>query len=133
MTEYRLANHLANLEDCPPDGFDECEQEAFRFVNNPISSEDFLTHFEKSPNNHEGRCLAYSLSFFDSLESAKRRYAVLKESIPNFRKRAGNCIARGQLYESDGKSSSTDCNGHFSFFEYSGNDLVSRFEIVERL
>lgn len=74
MLRYRLDSQLTKLKKCPPVDCDEREQEAFRFVSSPIRLEDFLTHFEKNPNIYREKCMAYSLSFFDSLESAKRRY-----------------------------------------------------------
>lgn len=80
------------------------------------------------------KCVANaSLSCFDTDKEAEM--FLLKRSIDNKKiyKSVGCCIGEFQVAESDGARTVSAPNGHFSFFEYKGTDLNTKYKIQRKI
>lgn len=119
---------------CPPIDAVEKEQDAYRFVNEPITNNDFLPHTQlgmaprQTSPSHE-KCSRCALSMFSSIESAQKTY----DSIPKKSKFRYTHIAKGLIIKPDGILHPPVPNGHFDFFEYDGVDLTGKFSIIKPL
>lgn len=79
----------------------------------------------------DSMCKSYGLSLFDSLENAIIRFKAIyfkrrKHLRPLFIEDVGGCVAELCLEYIDGMVSPTSSNGHLTFHEYEGADLIKK-------
>jgi hypothetical protein len=78
----------------------------------------------------------WSISFFDSLDNARRRLKHFCEDKPEMQKRLGTHLAQGIVNSTDGLTQiKCDKHGHFNHFEFKATNFydVGKFEVVEKL
>lgn len=122
--------------ECPPDDAKPIDtDDAFRFVRKPVTARDFHTHIQlkllpkkTAPIHDKNRCSKCGLSMFTTLDAAIKKYKGLPK-VGNFQY---THVAKGTLSSDDGVCT-TPINGHFTFHEYDGVDIVTRFKIVAEL
>jgi|GEM_PF-827908 hypothetical protein len=110
-------------ENCPPPAATEINQEVYRILQFEDSSEDdFIPYAKLRPNNkryNNTLCLAYAISFFDTIDNAKAAYI---NSLLRGRK-LGDYIGKFSLLNTDGKSTYNSTNGHISTWLYNSWEL----------
>ncbi len=121
---------------CPPSNYTAQNKNAFRWIFDDVNDENnFKPVFFKNPKrfnekSDEAQCMAMGLSFFDSLETAERRFLHLKKRLgEEVSKVLGSQITQGQIQEEDGVSNASDINGHFThhpsiYFKYFENNSI---------
>ena len=138
---YKHQDELDAIEEmCPPSDFTNKDIEAFRWVFDEIENpENFKPLAKKNPArvlsmDDKSRCIAYSLSMFNSKQAAQSRFQFLLRTMNDKAyKLLGTKIAKGNIVEINGVSSNSDENGHFSHFQYESVDLTTIFKIVDNL
>ena len=120
---------------CPPRYYVVQNKVAFRWIFDKLKGEDnFIPVYFKNPKrfnekSEEERCMSLGLSFFDTLETAERRFLQLKKRLgQEAYKTLGTHIAKGQIRVEDGVNSMVDTGGHFTHhpsnnFEYYKSSL----------
>ncbi len=127
--------------ECPVEDAERRNIEAFRWVNEPITEENFfptrvLDELKKKkirifPKGHRLNCIYHSLSLFISEEDAKKKFNSFSKTS---RKSIGYThLAQGEITENDGECTDIDDMGHFSFFEYEDISLKDKFKIISTL
>lgn len=134
--QYKYGIEINKLDNCPPADTQERNGEGYRFVFDEIGDErNFLPVLVLNPKRQitqTQECSGYALSFFDTLENARRKYESLLRSHRNIGKTLGTYIASGWISNADGFVSPTNAGGHFNLFEFSGCDLSATFQIVDK-
>jgi hypothetical protein len=148
---YHYQNDYERLTvDCPPKSYKPQKIFAFRWVFEQIEDErNFQSQYEKhmkSPKppkryNDMGdldKCEAMSLSMFNTLENAKKRFLFLKDEQPhpmneNAFRFLGTHIAKGEIIETDGVNQEPDRKGHFNHHPFENFNYKTRFQIIEAL
>ncbi len=74
---------------------------AYRFMNNLATADDFIPPAIKDGVGPGTKCSSYALSFFSSLDSARRRYLELSKKF-DASSRYGTHIAIVDIVEADG-------------------------------
>ncbi|MDQ5930643.1 MAG: hypothetical protein QG594_2431 [Bacteroidota bacterium] len=120
--------------DCPPPNAKRISINAFRFVNNPITNDDFKTYIQlgkvpKGTNKTHLKCSCCGLSMFNSLEAAIKKY----NSIPKKSNVSYSHIAEGKLTKEMGVCTPPLTNGHFDLFEFAETEIKNEFSIVAEL
>jgi len=139
--EYlQKVREIHNIE-CPFENAENLLIEAFRWVDEPMVEENFIPtpilqalqgkKIREFPIGDERNCTNHGLSLFISQKKAKDRFNSLHPRIQQ--QLAYTRIAKGTIEEDDGVNTSSDKNGHFTFFEYEGVELVNKFEIISQL
>ncbi len=130
----------ATPETCPPDNFVNKDIEAFRWVFDELENiENFKPLAKKNPArvlsmDDKSKCIAYSLSMFNSQEAAKSRFEFLHKTMKDKAyKLLGTKIAKGNIEKNHGVNSNSGKNGHFSHFQYQSVDFTTIFKVVEIL
>jgi hypothetical protein len=125
---------------CPPSNYRTQNKEAFRWIFDRIDDENnFKPVFFKNPKrfnekSDEEQCMAMGLSFFDTLETAERRFLQLKKRLGGeVYKVLGSQIVQGQIQEEDGVNSFSDSNGHFTHHPYIHFKYFENNSIVKQL
>lgn len=124
---------IDEIENCPPSNCVNRRIVSVRFTHAPLDNNSFLTYYELGNDISRDPCKGHALSFFDSQENARKHYEKLRRSIPLIGKKIGDHLAEGILEKNDGLTTGISHTGHFSFFEYKGCKLCSKFKIVVKL
>lgn len=106
---------------------------AYRFVNAQVQADDFRPAVEHEiPRIGDDRiiaqpreCIHLALSFFESLQSAQRKWRALNERV-DAAARLGTHIAQLDLVGTDGIVSKPDRTGHFGLHEAESTEFISR-------
>ena len=122
MWEKTLPNN------CPNSNAIDYEGNVFRIIQkNEPNTQDFIIYAELYPNNprYKSLCPAYAISFFDTLDNAKK--ALAKNSS------LGKYIAKYQLTKTDGMSNFNKSTGHINtwFYRNSSFNIFTPIEIKE--
>lgn len=135
--KLKYAEELERYQNCPPAEAAPREQDAYRFVHDPMSGDDFTPIAVKDPTREfqdsYSRCISHSLSFFATPLQAWERFRQLQGSFRKIAKRVGTHLAKGRLTAADGRATPINEWGHFSLFEFEGIELSPKFEIVYAL
>ena len=102
---------------CPPDNAIELEIEVFRIlINENPNDEDFKVYAKMYPDNprYKDVCKAYALSFYNSLNGAKKTYLNSKERGNDI----GNYIGSYLLIKDHGKHILNNESGHINTWFY---------------
>lgn len=135
----KYQSEMCKIVNCPPTNSTQDQQTAYRFVYDPMCDKSFLPQGIKEPSRVDKadeniKCSFLALSFFNSEESAKKRYNKLKKQIKNINKILGSHIAEGTLNSNDGfRTKICNRSGHFDYFEKKGINLIPNFKIVTDL
>jgi len=129
---------------CPPKDLSKIDLVAFRWVYDPINHHlNFLPNYEfdKAKGNVERytngeyddvrKCARCSQSFFITLDAAKINHRKLSKMFKDLL--GYTHVASGNLSNIDGEATKASTTGHFSFYEDSNSDLVSKFGICDQL
>lgn len=121
--------------------FIEQERDAFRWVFSDINdSRNFkpvyilnsqLESIEEAKGIND--CTGYSLSFFNTVENAKKRFETITKDKPLLYKKLGTHVAQGSIVKQDGISNRINRFGHFEHFEYENVVFDNKFEIIDNL
>lgn len=138
MTDKKLKYKalLETFPNCPSDDFQEVDIKAFRWTKEPVTSKDFvpINILNEPPqrllDDSDKMCLAYGLSFFDSMENAYSKYIIeykkrRQHQRLQFLEDRGTFISTIILSTSDGIADiPNNANyGHFTFHQYEGVNL----------
>ena len=133
----KYGTEIAGIPGCPPVYCARCSREAFRFAFEPLCEKSFLPVARMNPARKfsgDGElCSAHALSFFVTRETAVTKYNRLKAGHHQIGKTLGTHLARGRIEPADGPATNPSASGHFDLYEEDGCDLLSRFQIIERL
>jgi len=135
---FKYKAFINPIPNCPPEDSQSQEITAFRFVFEDLNHQNnFIPVLLINPprintptfKKDANKCAGYALSFFDTLENAKKRYFELKykRGLKNIHKILGTHIAQGVIRENDGVISKVDKHGHFNLHEFEEVDLKSQF------
>jgi hypothetical protein len=119
---------------CPPVDGVEMKIEAFRYVNNPMTLNDFTTYIGlgKLPRQTDSshiKCKHCGLSMFASIDSILKNY----KNYPQKENLKYTHIASGIIEKKFGICTIPSNKGHFTLFEYEGIDLNTAFTITSEL
>lgn len=143
--KYKYHHIIAELDitqPCPCQNSSELNIEAYRWTHSEIDhSENFLPAkildiIKKTPPRTNvvddyRKCTMCSISLFNSLESALKKF---KQFTPSIKKKLGYThVATGLLEITDGVGTPIEPSGHFEFFEYSNVNLASKFKIISSI
>ena len=141
MTEKKLKyiQYLEKFKDCPPSDFKEVDRDAYRWTQNPVTSNDFIpVNIIGEPparilDETDKMCMAYGLSMFDSLKNSINKYQKeykkrRQHQREQFIKDKGNFIAFLKLSKNDGLADEPNEEnfGHFTFHEYYKTELEKK-------
>jgi len=129
---WKYQEQIRKFADCPPSDYKPVDMIAFRWVFKDKSyRNNFLPPLAIDPSrklkNDKLKCSGYALSFFNSLENAKKRYLFLSDNNPQVFRSLGEYIARVEIKSDDGIASAPDIKGHFDLHEFAKADLEHRF------
>ncbi|WP_157791891.1 hypothetical protein ACQCLI_20010 [Pseudomonas nitroreducens] len=116
---------------CPPHSAVAKGLTAWRFVWNPLCQLSASPVAAKNPNrfrnaNAAKRCSAWGLSMYETEAKCRAAFKYLDESFPNFRKDAGDHIAKVDISDTDGLCTKANPNtGHFDFHPFKHVNMVS--------
>lgn len=132
---FKYDAHLSAIPDCPPSHYECKDIQAFRFVFKDLNHKNnFLPVSLMNPKrkfpDDASKCQGYGLSFFDTLENARRRYLAIKKNFRNIGKIIGTHIAEGFIEVNDGVVSEVNSSGHFCLHEFEHTDLSRKFHLV---
>ena len=136
--EFKYSEIMDTLElPCPPENFEKKETVAFRWVFDTIENElNFLPQYFKNPQRFQNKpsalkCQSVGLSFFDSEESARKRFNILTgRMLTSVKFKIGKKLAEGKISEKDGESNQPDEKGHFTLHQFKDVDLKEAFTII---
>ncbi len=140
MASFKYQHDLQNLPNCPPADYQQVHCQAFRWVfeeeNHPNNFRPPLVIQPRRRNDKRFRgndrltCAGYALSFFNTLENARKRYLHLYygRTGQDFVASVGTHLAQGIIGEQDGVVSKIDGQGHFELHEFAKTDLKSKFK-----
>lgn len=141
MTEKKLKyiQYLEKFKDCPPSDFKEVDRDAYRWTQNPVTTNDFIpVNIIGEPparilDETDKMCMAYGLSMFDSLKNSIIKYQKeykkrRQHQREQFIKDKGNFIAFLKLSKNDGLADEPNEEnfGHFTFHEYYKTELEKK-------
>jgi hypothetical protein len=118
---------LDSIENCPLDN-EKGVKTLFRCVENPITPKSFEP-LALQKGNLKKNCLAWGLSMFDDLNSAKETLENLSQN--KRRKVRFQSIATSTITDSDGVKHCSCRKSHYTFYPNEGLDLIGRFALVE--
>jgi hypothetical protein len=135
---YKYGAIIGTLPNCPPSSYSRADRSGFRYVfKHGEPEKSFLPVLVKQPGrmlslrtDKTSQCRGYGLSFFSSLESARKRFTQIKKRHPKIQKTLGDHIATGPLNTWDGVMSNVDGTGHFTLHEFKDVRLHLKFTIV---
>lgn len=139
---HYLISSLNITQPCPCQNSSELNIEAFRWTHSKIDHQEnflpakILDEIKQVPPRANviddyRKCTLCSISLFDSLENAKKKFNSFNLNTRN--KLGYTHIATGLLEITDGVGTPIESNGHFEFFEYSNTDLASKFAIISTI
>jgi hypothetical protein len=141
---FKYSEFIHKIPHCPPSDSQSQAITAFRFCFEDWQHKNnFLPVLLINPQRintvkfkkDSDKCAGYALSFFNTLENAKKRYFELKykRGLKNIEKILGTHIAQGLISENDGVVSKIDRHGHFNLHEFENVDLKNQFSLIDTL
>ena len=131
---FKYADAIKDIKDCPPDTCSSRRTQAFRVVfSDPPNTQSFLPVAMRNPGRRldpKSLCIAYGLSFFDSIGHLKAKMRILKKNYPRIEATIGSKIAEGVIEQKDGKSNTPNSSGHFTLHEFRECELHKKFTVV---
>lgn len=138
--QFKYAEWLERLPNCPPSEYTEVSKKAFRFVysdlNNPNNFKPAqVLKPSRQFQNDVGRCLALGLSVFEQSAQAVAFFKFQTRRFPAFGKIVGDHLAEIFIEPDDGLASTPEETnfGHFTFHEYIWCDFLQKIRSVEPL
>ncbi len=127
--------------DCPPTIYKRQDiEQVFRWIFDDILDErNFEPQFFQNPLRFNAKsdfekCSYMSLSMFENLSRAKRRFEELYEFMgTKAYQTLGQKIAKGRITKEDGVNGARDKYGHFNHHQSLHSDYSKIFIIVENL
>jgi hypothetical protein len=118
--QFKYADFLGGLSDCPPADCKEVEMTAFRFVKADLNhSDNFKPVKAQQPNRHfdsdKANCLAWGLSMFSDKEMAIFFYQQRLSKFPRFSAVVGGHIATVSVMMENGVASQPGGTGFWPF------------------
>ncbi|HKR02988.1 MAG TPA: hypothetical protein VJY62_00015 [Bacteroidia bacterium] len=129
------ADHKAHAPvDCPPNEASSLKRTAFRYVNNPITTDNFKTYIQlgwnpKATDPAHKICKACGLSMYSTKDKAYKKY----RGNPNKSNVKYTHIAEGVIESTDGIYAKPRSDGHFTLHEFEGVTLINKFKVVAEL
>ena len=135
LAQFKYCRGCAAFEDCPPPHCQPRSGEWFRIVFADNDAKSFLPPYQMNPQRalEPGEsCDYWALTFFDTPQSACRKYSylakVLKDRMKLF---FGDYIAKVQVSEQDGVASlPSKRSGHINLHEFLGAQLEQNSIII---
>ena len=124
--ELNYQEELNNIENCPTH-HENGDKVLFRCVESVVNDSSFIPQSVLLKPKYQDLCVAWGLSLFDNLNSAKQ---TLKSLSQNKKSNYTN-IAQSTITDAHGIKHSATNRSHYTFFPKRDLDLVNMFEIVE--
>jgi len=138
--KLKYSEELEGLyEICPPENYQSKNITAFRWVYDDINDdENFKPLAKRNPQRllsleDKMKCKSYSLSMFNSKDTAVKRFEFFKRKLKKKANKLGTNIAEGNILEEHGVNSEIEGNGHFSHFMHNNSNYASIFNIIDKL
>jgi hypothetical protein len=131
--------------ECPPPDYGRKERVCFRFVFECSDTRHYSNFLPgplqppkrgllpRTPEDPKDLCMSYALSFFISMDSARRKINSLLKHFKKADIMLGTHIAQGILDQNDGVMSEPNRQGHFSLHEFRNARLDSKFVIIHQM
>jgi hypothetical protein len=119
--------HIDLIENCPLEN-QKGEKILYRCVENPMSPRSFDPYAVMNKPKLKENCLAWGLSMFTDLKSAKQILNNLSQKKKDSINIQG--IASGKVTDNDGVKHSSKNSKHYTFYPKNDIDLISKFVIV---
>jgi hypothetical protein len=137
VSRFKYAKETSQLEDCPPAGCAGKHANLFRFVRKNLQHpKNFQPPAIQDParqfRGDAACCSGYALSFFETTDAARAKYASIKRRHPDIHETLGTHLAEVTLHPEDGVMTLAKSH-HVDLHEYTGVELASRAKIVEQL
>jgi len=131
-SDWKYQKQIKNIANCPPSDYKPIDMIGFRWVFKDKSDRNnFVPPLVIDPSRKfktdKSRCSGYALSFFESLENAKKRYLFFYDNNPQIVKSLGEYIASVEIKSDDGVASKPDEYGHFEMHECAKTNLEPKF------
>ena len=125
--ELNFKENIDAIEGCPDHNVSG-KKKLYRFVKLPLDKNSFIPHSVIYKPKYKNKCIAWGLSTYDSLKSAKQ---VLM-NMPETRRQDFDAIAFGEVNDGDGiKYQSTKNLRHFTFFPVEELDCTVLFNVED--
>lgn len=116
------------IPNCPPAHYQTINQVLYRWVFKDRYEDSFVPASSKEPerfikSDDLNKCKSWGLSFFDSLDTANKRYKNLATKVPNISLEFGDQIAEIQITATMGKAGD-QAHGHITFHPFEGAQFV---------
>ena len=124
--ELNYQEELSNIENCPAQN-ENGDKLLFRCVESVVNDASFIPQSVLLKPKYQDLCIAWGLSLFDNLNSAKQTLKSLSQN----KKSNYTHIAQSTITDAHGVKHSAKNTNHYTFFPKKDLDLVSMFAIVE--
>jgi len=135
---YKYNNEIKGVSTngcaCPPPYAVEQTLIAFRWSQDPISTQCFLPQALRNPprllkaKDPEEKCSCWGLSMHNNLDASVSAFKALEQTFKQARKIFGGYVASGTLTPLHGRVTTPDHNGHFDLHEYQDSMVASAFQ-----
>lgn len=126
--ELKFQENISKIDGCPSNN-EIGDKTLYRFVLSvPINSDSFEPHSLIHKPKFDNICIAWGLSTYDSLKSAKEAL----QNLPKKTREKFNAIAVSNITDDDGIKYPTKNIRHYTFFPKKDVDLLSKFELVNQ-
>jgi hypothetical protein len=139
MYSAQLAELLANGYQCPPLGSAPIQQNAWRWVANPLSTQCFAPVAIRNPPrllraaDPVEKCSCWGLSMHTSYAQSVAAFLSVQKSFRMARKIFGGHVANLLITPSDGACTAADRYGHFDFHPYSTGAVQNNVFTVQAI
>ncbi|HCE54393.1 MAG TPA: hypothetical protein DER05_05040 [Lutibacter sp.] len=125
--KLNFKEEIEAIDGCP--GTNESgTKKLYRFVKLPLDGKSFIPHSVKHKPRFKNNCIAWGLSTYDTLKSARQAY----KNLPETRRAEFDGIAFGDVKDIDGtKYQSTKNLRHYTFFPLEKLSCVALFANIE--
>lgn len=126
--ELKYQSQIESIDNCPLDNL-LGEKILFRCVENPMTPKSFEPYAALNKAKFKDNCLAWGLSMFSDLKSAKE---ILKNLSQNKKQKVNlSSIAYCKLTDNDGIKHNSKNRNHYTFYPKKDFDLIDKFAIVD--
>lgn len=123
--KLKFEEEIKKIKKCPGNN-EKGELILFRCVENPLSENSFVPQAVLLKPKYKDYCIAWGLSVFKNLDSAK-------QTLNNLSKKKRSIytnIAKGTINDTHGVKYSGSDKNHYTFFPSEDFDFLKSFEII---
>ncbi len=126
--ELQFQENINKIEGCPANN-EGGDKTLYRFIMSiPLDSDSFKPHSLIHKPKFDNICIAWGLSTYDSLKSAKEAL----QNLPKKTREKFTAIAVSEITDADGIKYPTKNKRHYTFFPKKEVNLLSKFVLVNQ-